>query len=532
MLKTKKLACGTVMETYAGGLTIQRNVDGSSMEIHEDGTRLANFTNGITQLTKPGGYMLQTWSDGRRLEQFADGRRIQTQKSGAVLEVASDGTKTMKPAPTSAGALPKSPPKAGGHHHFRRRKSSLRLLPQLQPLNRLHKLELPQPPARGRRGGSRRSSSFPVRLTKAPLLGAAAAEGGVGSGAAAGGGVASAGSGAAESAQLREQVARLTRTVESQAFELDARKSKLLALNKATERDDRVKQSALRSQLKSSQKKLAAALQRVESSARRVAELEASSTDAVSSATAALPPSPHAHVTQLLRAAHEVGLAAELDDGATEAISDALAEIEELARARAKRARTRWPRGWDPAVKIELLDGVEELSSEDDDDDEAPSGGELWLKVLAFGGAPAACALGATTSAMHSAVVRSSAALPAWRTILQHVTDALYGRWAMAEVLSFLDEVRLFTIGVEYPRVRGEPASLAPRRLCSLLRFAPGACSSLHLSASFFVCSLLSFVCSSLIINRTLFRRRCATSQIQCPRSARASHSARASGSR
>lgn len=311
LLKTKTLACGTVMETYAGGLTIQRNVDGSSMEIHEDGARLAKFTNGITQLTKPGGYMLQTWSDGRRLEQFSDGRRVQTQKSGAVLEVAADGTKTMKPAPTLAGALPKSPPKAGGHHHFRRRKSSVRVLPQLQPLNRLQKLALPQPPARGRRGGGRRSSSFPVRLTQAPSLRAAAAEGGAGSGATA------AGSGAGKSAQLQDQVAQLKRTVESQAFELDACKSKLRALSKATERDERVKQSAVRSQLESSKKKLTAALQAVESSARRVAELEASSTDAVSSATAALPPSPHAHVAQLLRAAHEVGLAAELDDGAT-----------------------------------------------------------------------------------------------------------------------------------------------------------------------------------------------------------------------
>lgn len=71
--------------------------------------------------------------------------------------------------------------------------------------------------------------------------------------------------------------------------------------------------------------------------------------------------------------------------------------------------RTRWPRCWDPTEKVDLLDGVEELSSEDEGDEEAQSGGELWRMVLAFGDAPAACALGATASAMHNAVVRSSA---------------------------------------------------------------------------------------------------------------------------
>lgn len=301
----RTLECGTVMQTWADGFTIQRNVDGSSMELRVDGSRLARFPSGIEQLTRLDGYLLQTWGDGRRLEQFADGRRIQTELDGSVIELAADGTPLKKPKKKA----------------FRRRKSSLR---GVAPLLVCHQTEAPTTAHGGGRRG-RRTSSFvsratvaPSALSRAPSTLGAVNESDVPPAA------------TSTTAQLLLSRARFA----SLAEELDAKKKalqsatrKLSAIEEAgverEERDarrrsDSVAQSErlLRTKLKSTEQRLADALQTMDATSRRMAELEAllarassaqldddkggsGSGNSASAASTAPPSSPDARVAQV-----------------------------------------------------------------------------------------------------------------------------------------------------------------------------------------------------------------------------------------
>tara|TARA_B110000208_G_scaffold190751_1_gene255486 strand:- start:1 stop:1752 length:1752 start_codon:yes stop_codon:yes gene_type:complete len=171
-------------------------------------------------------------------------------------------------------------------------------------------------------------------------------------------------------------------------------------------------------------------------------------------------------VAQLLREAAAAAHAASLARGASRwydavtAIDRAIEEVDELAQSGGDRMK--WPRGWDPIEREEEEEEEEEVDTASpavDDDEASPSpprtpataastsststsacGQELWLRVAAMGDAQAACALSATTSALRTAVVRSAAATSTWHTMLAQLTDVLYGRWALEEVLTFLDE--------------------------------------------------------------------------------------------
>ena len=56
---TKKAKNGAIIMRWADGFKLQQNADGSSIEVHPDGTQVGHFTNGIIQMSKPGGYRKQ-----------------------------------------------------------------------------------------------------------------------------------------------------------------------------------------------------------------------------------------------------------------------------------------------------------------------------------------------------------------------------------------------------------------------------------------------------------------------------------------